>query len=91
MLHNIIIMPNVLNIKCGDKLRIIGFKPDSARLYRTKLLAMGLTPGIEFRISRIAPLGDPIEIEIRGYMLSLRKNEVAVLKLEHVFTLHENT
>lgn len=42
-----------------------------------RLLEMGLTPGVNFAMIGVAPLGDPIEIEIRGYRLSLRKQEAA--------------
>lgn len=42
-----------------------------------RLLEMGLTPGIEVVVIGTAPLGDPLEIELRGYRLSLRKNEAA--------------
>lgn len=65
----------------GDSGRIIGFDP-TGRVYRKKLLAMGLTPGTEFSVTRFAPLGDPIEIKIRGFSLSLRKNEASVLLIE---------
>lgn len=47
--------------------------------YRRKLLAMGLTPGTEFRVTRVAPLGDPVEIVVRGFKLSLRKDEAGAL------------
>jgi ferrous iron transport protein A len=40
-----------------------------------RLMEMGLVPGTEFRVVGLAPLGDPLEIEIRGYRLSLRKSE----------------
>ena len=53
-------------------------------LYRQKLLAMGLTPGTHFAVKRVAPLGDPIEIAVRGYSLSLRKHEAAMLQVERV-------
>lgn len=53
-------------------------------VYRQKLLAMGLTPGTHFVVKRVAPLGDPIEIFVRGYSLSLRKNEASVLRVERV-------
>lgn len=42
-----------------------------------RLLEMGLTPGVEVRVLGTAPLGDPIEIELRSYRLSLRKAEAA--------------
>jgi len=42
-----------------------------------RLLEMGLTPGVDFSMLGVAPLGDPVEIEVRGYRLSLRKSEAA--------------
>lgn len=50
-----------------------------ASAYREKLLAMGLTKGTEFTVQRIAPMGDPVEIEVRGFSLSLRKAEASTL------------
>lgn len=52
------------------------------RSYREKLLAMGLTPGTEFSVTRLAPLGDPVEISVRGYAISLRKGEAQLLRVE---------
>jgi len=54
------------------------------KAYRRKLLAMGLTPGTEFNIVRYAPMGDPIEIKVRGFALSLRKEEADALLVEKV-------
>lgn len=48
----------------------------------TRILEMGLTPGCAFSVIGRAPLGDPIEIEIRGYRLSLRKSEAALVTVE---------
>ncbi|MFO8090604.1 MAG: FeoA family protein [Desulfatiglandaceae bacterium] len=50
--------------------------------YRGKLLAMGLTKGTSFTVERIAPMGDPVEIQVRGFSLSLRKNEASALLVE---------
>jgi ferrous iron transport protein A len=47
-----------------------------------RLLEMGLTPGVEFELIGVAPLGDPMEIAIRGYRLSLRKSEAARVTIE---------
>ncbi len=52
-------------------------KSDSA--YRDRLLSMGLTRNAEFSVLRVAPLGDPVEIEVRGFRLSLRKDEADAL------------
>lgn len=70
-------------LEVGDKVRIIGYVENHST-YRKKLLSMGLLPGTEFVLKRIAPLGDPIEIEIRGFSLILRKKEARVLRLKRV-------
>lgn len=75
--------PDVSTVKLrdmaiGTTLRVVGYEP-TARDYKRKLLAMGLTPGTELRITRYAPLGDPTEISVRGFQLSLRKAEADAL------------
>ena len=69
------------SLTVGDHGRIIGFE-HSGKAYRKRLLAMGLIPGTEFMVTRFAPLGDPVEIKIRGFSLTLRKNEASVLQIE---------
>lgn len=46
-----------------------------------RLLEMGLTPGVEVRVIGVAPLGDPLELELRGYRLSVRKSEAARVQI----------
>lgn len=46
-----------------------------------RLMELGLLPGTEFKVVRISPLGDPIEIDVRGYRLCLRKGEAGCLRL----------
>jgi ferrous iron transport protein A len=65
----------------GDFAKIVGFEP-SGKAYRKKLLAMGLTPGTEFSVTRFAPMGDPVEIKLRGFALTLRRDEASVLQIE---------
>jgi ferrous iron transport protein A len=50
--------------------------------YRKKIVRMGLIKNTEFKVIRKAPLGDPIEIELRGFRLTLRGNEANVLEVE---------
>ncbi len=50
--------------------------------FRRKLLAMGMTPGCQLTVMRIAPLGDPIEINLRGFLLCLRRHEAAAIEVE---------
>jgi ferrous iron transport protein A len=71
------------NLVIGDLAKIVGFEP-TGRAYRKKLLAMGLTPGTEFSVTRFAPMGDPVEIKLRGFALTLRKDEAAVLQIERL-------
>lgn len=74
-------MTSLKMLATGDSGRIVGFD-HAGSAYRKKLLAMGLTPGTEFTITRFAPMGDPVEIKLRGFSLSLRKNEASVLMIE---------
>jgi ferrous iron transport protein A len=72
---------SLAEMSVGDRGRVTGFDKglDS---YRKKLISMGLIKGTEFTVNRIAPMGDPVEIEVRGYSLSLRKDEATVLFVE---------
>ena len=69
------------NAAIGSRLKLIGYEP-TARDYKRKLLAIGLTPGTDFVVKRHAPLGDPTDIELRGFHLSLRKDEANALIVE---------
>lgn len=69
------------DVAIGSHLKVVGYEP-TARDYKRKLLAMGLTPGTELVVKRHAPLGDPTEIEVRGFRLSLRKAEADALLVE---------
>lgn len=74
---------NLTNLKVGQRARIAGFtKTENGSAYRKKLLAMGLTPGTEFTVTRLAPMGDPVEIKVRGFSMSLRKDEATALQAE---------
>lgn len=66
------------DLAVGTTGRVIGFG-EGSKAYRRKLLSMGLTPGVEFSVSRYAPMGDPVEIKVRGFSLSLRKGEAEAL------------
>lgn len=74
-------MMSVKELTVESKWRVIGFQKGSAD-YRKRLLALGVTPGVEFSVARIAPLGDPIELRLRGAAISVRKSEAQVLILE---------
>lgn len=71
----------------GEQARVCGFYPGDPA-YRQQLLAMGLTPGTAFTVVRRAPLGDPVQIRVHNYALSLRQREAELLKLERVIQSH---
>jgi len=73
----------VPSLKPGDTVRVTGLAK-GARDYRQRLLAMGLTPGTIFSVTRVAPLGDPLEISLRNFTLTLRRAEAAILQVERV-------
>jgi ferrous iron transport protein A len=67
----------------GQVAEITGYHVGHAA-YRAKLLALGLTRGARIKLVNVAPLGDPVGLEVRGFHLSLRKDEAAVLKVKSV-------
>ena len=71
------------DLAVGDGGRVKGYAKGN-KAYRKKLLAMGLINGTDFTVNRVAPMGDPLEIEVRGFSLSLRKDEAATLLVEGV-------
>ena len=76
-------MSKYLNdLKKGERGKVVrvGGKGNIQR----RLMDMGLVSGSEVEIQRVAPLGDPIEIRIKGYNLSLRKNEASTITVEVV-------
>ncbi|OQX28685.1 MAG: hypothetical protein B0D92_07660 [Spirochaeta sp. LUC14_002_19_P3] len=77
------VMPDFKDMIVGERAEIVGYETGDKN-YRKKLLAMGLTRGTEFTLTKVAPLGDPVEIEIRGYKLSLRKCEANILQLKKI-------
>jgi len=76
-------MTSVLrDMAVGDSGRVSGFLEGGSSAYRRKLLALGLTKGVAFRVTRVAPLGDPVEIVVRGFSLSLRRAEADIVLVE---------
>ncbi|WP_268968825.1 FeoA family protein [Pseudomonas schmalbachii] len=74
-------MAMLKELAVGDRARVTGFNQGGSA-YRRKLLSMGLTPGAELAVTRVAPMGDPVEIRVRGFSLSLRKAEADALVVE---------
>jgi ferrous iron transport protein A len=71
------------DISVGERGSVLGFSKGT-QIYRQKLLAMGLIKGTDFVVARVAPMGDPMEIRVRDYNLSLRKAEAKALLVRRV-------
>lgn len=72
--------PFLSELEPGRKARIVHLHAKCA--IRQRLVDMGLLPGVEVEMIRVAPLGDPVEVKIRDLSLSLRKNEAAAIEVE---------
>ncbi len=70
------------DIEPGDSCRVLKLSGKSA--VRRRIMDMGLIPGAEVEVERLAPLGDPIEVKIRDYHLSLRKEEASQIAVERL-------
>ncbi|MGM9933597.1 ferrous iron transport protein A [uncultured Clostridium sp.] len=73
-------MNTLKEIKCGERVtvkKITGEGP-----VRRRIMDMGITKGCEVFVRKVAPLGDPIEVQVRGYELSLRKNDAEMIMVE---------
>lgn len=67
----------------GDRVRLLSFGQTDL-VYRRKLLSLGITRGVELMVVRFAPLGCPVQIEVRGTSLALRKDEARHLEWERL-------
>ena len=76
-------MTYITELEQGDRVRLLDFGPTEAQ-YRRRLLSLGVTRGVEFLVVRKAPLGCPMQIEVRGTFITLRKEEASHLILERV-------
>jgi ferrous iron transport protein A len=71
---------SLAEIPLGRAVTVAGV--NGPRAFRRRLLEMGLVPGTEVKIVTIAPLGDPLQIEVRGGQWSIRRTEAAQIQIE---------
>ena len=64
----------------GDTVKVVKLHGEGA--VKRRIMAMGITRGAEVHIRKVAPLGDPIEVTVRGYELSLRKADAEMIEVE---------
>ena len=75
-------MSRLSELSVGQQARVLNVHGDDPLSLR--LLEMGVTKGVELKLIGTAPLGDPLEFEIRGYRLSVRKNEAERVEVEDI-------
>jgi Fe2+ transport system protein FeoA len=73
------------DLKPGEHGRVRGCDGDGALVQR--LCEMGFVPGVPLRVVRYAPLGDPMQVELYGYHVSLRKSEASLVRVERLAAL----
>jgi len=66
--------------KCGETVKVAKITGSGA--IKRRIMDMGITKGVEIFIRKVAPLGDPVEVTVRGYELSLRKADAEMIELE---------
>ena len=73
-------MKTLRDAKVGDMVRVVKLHGEGA--VKRRIMDMGLTKGVEVHIRKVAPLGDPIEVTVRGYELSIRRADAEMIETE---------
>ena len=73
-------MKTLRDAKIGSTVKVVKLHGEGP--IRRRIMDMGLTKGVEIYVRKVAPLGDPFEIMVRGYELSLRKDDAAMVEIE---------
>ena len=75
-------MKTLKESKVGDTIRVVKLHGEGA--VRRRIMDMGLTSAVDVQFRKVAPLGDPIEVTVRGYELSIRKADAEMIEVESV-------
>ena len=73
-------MRTLKDIRCGQTVSVIKLHGEGA--VKRRIMDMGITKGVEIFVRKVAPLGDPVEVTVRGYELSLRKADAEMILVE---------
>lgn len=73
-------MKTLRQANIGDTVRVVKLHGEGA--VKRRIMDMGITKGVEVQIRKVAPLGDPIEVNVRGYELSIRKADAEMIEIE---------
>ena len=73
-------MKTLKQVKVGETVKVVKLHGEGA--VKRRIMDMGITKGVEVYIRKVAPLGDPVEVTVRGYELSLRKADAELIEVE---------
>lgn len=73
-------MKTLKQAKVGETVKVVQLTGQGA--VKRRIMDMGITKGVEIFIRKVAPLGDPVEVTVRGYELSLRKDDASMIEVE---------
>lgn len=73
-------MKTLKEVKVGENVKVVKLHGEGA--VKRRIMDMGLTKGVAVHVRKVAPLGDPIELTVRGYELSLRKADAEMIEVE---------
>ena len=73
-------MQTLRTVKTGQTVRVV--KIAGVGALKRRMMDMGITRGVEIFVRKVAPLGDPVEVTVRGYELSLRKEDAEMIEVE---------
>ena len=73
-------MNTLRQAKIGDTVKVVKLHGEGA--VKRRIMDMGITKGVDVYVRKVAPLGDPIEVTVRGYELSLRKADAEMIEIE---------
>ena len=72
-------MKTLRQAKIGETVKVVKLHGEGA--IKRRIMDMGITKGVEIYVRKVAPLGDPVEVTVRGYELSLRKNDAEIIEI----------
>ena len=73
-------MKTLRDVKVGDTVQVVKLHGEGA--VKRRIMDMGITKGVEIYVRKVAPLGDPLELNVRGYELSLRKADAEMVEVQ---------
>lgn len=73
-------MNTLKQVKVGDTVTVVKLNGEGA--VKRRIMDMGITKGVEVHVRKVAPLGDPVEVTVRGYELSIRKADAEMIEVK---------